>query len=69
MKKKLLALLALAMMLGAIVAGPVLASPADSNGNHYGNYAHPNNGMHIGAGAGLGKDNNLGLYPERRGLK
>jgi len=72
LKRRLLVSLVLAMMLSATVAGPASALPLDNNGNHYGNYGnytHPNSGMHIGAGSGLGKDNNLGLDPERRGLR
>jgi len=69
LKRRLLVSLVVAMMLSATVAGPVSALPPDNNGNHYGNYTHPNSGMHIGAGSGLGKDNNLGLDPERRGLR
>jgi len=57
------------MMFSATVAGPVSAIPDGNNGNHAGDIAHEDNGMHIGVGAGLGKNQNLGLYPERRGLR
>ena len=69
MKRRLLVSLVLAMMLGATVAGPASAMPDGNNGNHDADIAHEDSGMHIGAGAGLGKNQNLGLYPERRGLR
>jgi hypothetical protein len=64
-------LLALVMMFSATVAlgGPASASLDGNNGNHTGDIAHDDNGMHIGVGAGLGKVQNLGLLPERRGLR
>jgi hypothetical protein len=69
LKKRLSVLLALIMMFCATVAGPASASPDGNNGNHCGDIAHEDNGMHIGVGAGLGKFQNLGLFPERRGLR
>lgn len=69
MKRRLSVLLALVMMFSATVAGPVSASPSGNNGNHNGDMAHEDNGMHIGVGGGLGKNQNLGLFPERRGLR
>ena len=69
MKRRLSVLLALVMMFSATVAGPVSASPDGNNGNQNGDIAHDDNGMHIGVGAGLGKFQNLGLFPERRGLR
>ena len=66
LKKRLLALLALAMMLSATVAGPASATPSGYNpGNHYGDIKNQQDkGEHIGQGTGLGRiDNN------RRGLK
>jgi hypothetical protein len=70
LKRRLLVSLVLAMMLSATVAGPASATPSGYNyGNHYGDIAHEDSGMHIGHGAGLGKYENLGLNPERRGLR
>ena len=69
MKRRLLVSLVVATMLSATVAGPASAVPDGNNGGHRGDIAHVDSGMHIGAGAGLGKAQNLGLYPERRGLK
>ena len=69
MKTRLSVLLALVMMFSATVAGPVSALPNGNNGNPYGDIVHEDNGMHIGAGAGFGKYHNLGLDPERRGLR
>jgi hypothetical protein len=66
LKKRLLVLLALAMMLSATVAGPASAAPSGYvKGNHYGDEKNlQDNGEHIGAGVGAGRvDNN------RRGLK
>jgi len=70
LKKRLLVLLALAMMLSATVAGPASAIiPPGNNGNHYGECSPylQDSGKHIGAGAGMGQFDNEGLY--RRGLK
>jgi hypothetical protein len=63
LKRRLSVLLA-AVMLGmtVVVAGPVLAQ--DDNGNHYG-LIKGDNGKHIGAGDGGGKEYNSG----RRGLR
>jgi hypothetical protein len=66
-KKRLLALLATAMMLSATVAAPASALPPGNNGYHNGEYSHANNGEQIGAGVGMGKYDNQGLY--RRGLR
>ena len=62
-------MLALAIMFGAtaVVTGPASALPPGSNGNHYGEYSHNDNGEHVGAEAGMGKYENVGLY--RRGLR
>ncbi len=63
-------MLALVMMFCAtvVVAGPASAAPSGIvNGNHYGDYRNPDNGEHVGAGVGLGKVDNIGLY--RRGLR
>jgi hypothetical protein len=64
-------LLALVMMFSAtaVVAGPAAATPSGNNGQHKGDYAHENSGMRIGHLDGAGKFNNLGLFPERRGLR
>ena len=66
LKRRLSVLLATALMLSATVvaSGPASALPPGNNGNHFGDYAHTDNGKHNGAGAGLGMFNN-----ERRGLR
>jgi hypothetical protein len=66
LKRRLSVLLATVMMLSftIVASGPASALPPGNNGNHFGDYAHEDNGKHNGAGAGLGKFNN-----ERRGLR
>ena len=65
MKKRLSVLLALIMMFSATVVGPVSANPDGNNGNHFGDYRNlQDNGNHVGAGAGMGKYDNM-----RRGLR
>jgi hypothetical protein len=66
LKRRLSVLLATALMLSAtvVVTSPASALPYSNNGNHYG-HVNGNNGKHIGAGVGGGKDYNL----ERRGLR
>ena len=65
MKKRLSVLLALIMMFSATVVGPASASPDGNNGNHFGDYRNlQDNGNHFGAGAGMGKYDNM-----RRGLR
>jgi hypothetical protein len=70
LKRRLSVLLALAMMFGATAAvtAPASALPPGNNGNHIGEYSHAQYmGNHTGAGSGMGKYDNEGLY--RRGLK
>ena len=67
MKRRLSILLALLMMFSAtaILAGPTSAFPQSNNGNHFGDYRNlQDNGNHVGAGAGMGKYDNM-----RRGLR
>jgi hypothetical protein len=66
LKKRLSVLLALVMMFSAtaVLAGPVSAFPPGNNGNHFGDIGNPDNGEHVGVGAGMGKYDNM-----RRGLR
>ena len=67
MKRRLSVLLALVMMFSAtaFVTGPASALPSGNNGNQFGDYRNlQDNGNHFGAGAGMGKYDNV-----RRGLR
>ena len=67
MKRRLSVLLALVMMFSAtaVLASPASALPQGNNGNHFGDYRDlQDNGNHVGAGAGMGKFDNI-----RRGLR
>ena len=67
MKRRLSVLLALVMMFSAtaVLAGSTSALPLGNNGDHFGDYRNlQDNGKHVGAGAGMGKYDNM-----RRGLR